>query len=261
MIAALILMSAPARPSPDRQRQPRVTSNSARVRRHQPRARAHGVRAHDRLRPLQPTPDRHGAPQAQQIAGTLLGRRLEDQRRNVTYTVSTAVCTSTTRRTASPRTAAAEPLPGGRGDRRRPAVESNSDDFRRVTSRWPGTARGRAGSITQKALIVNPAGGLGPRIDPSTQPAAQIARQRRRSTGAASRRSADDAARRRVGPLDRRTTASPAATPPAARTDWGFTWNFGIVVRRGQPLGPRRRLPRQRAGVRLARRPGRGAAR
>jgi hypothetical protein len=86
------------------------------------------------------------------------------ERRGVTYTIETSVCTfddpkdglaATPPDNACP---AASPIAG------LAANEQNPDDFRRVTLTLTWKARGVSSSARQSALIVNPAGGLGPRI-------------------------------------------------------------------------------------------------
>jgi type II secretory pathway pseudopilin PulG len=86
------------------------------------------------------------------------------QRRGVTYSIETSVCTFddpkdglavTPPANACP---AAAPIPGVT------ANEQNPDDFRRVTITLTWKARGVTSTARQAALIVNPAGGLGPRI-------------------------------------------------------------------------------------------------
>lgn len=90
-------------------------------------------------------------------------------RRNVTYTVTTSVCVFD-----DPKDGLAPPdsppanacTPGASAVAGAPASDSNPDDFRRVTVTlsWNG-GRGAGGrQVTQTALIVNPSGGLGPRI-------------------------------------------------------------------------------------------------
>jgi prepilin-type N-terminal cleavage/methylation domain-containing protein len=45
-----------------------------------------------------------------------------------------------------------------------PATDSNADDFRRVDLQIAWTVNGRANSVRQTALVINPSGGLGPGI-------------------------------------------------------------------------------------------------
>ena len=86
------------------------------------------------------------------------------ERRGVRYTVEASVCTFDDAKdglaAAPPANAcpAAAPIAGVT------TVEQNPDDFRRVTFVMTWKVRGRTASATQSALIVNPAGGLGPRV-------------------------------------------------------------------------------------------------
>jgi Tfp pilus assembly protein PilV len=91
------------------------------------------------------------------------------ERRNVTYTVTATSCTfdsPTDKLAATPPAGVCTPQPtGATGD-------SNGEDFRRTTFNvaWHG-ANGNK-SVTQTTLVVNPSGGLGPRVSgvsPATQ--------------------------------------------------------------------------------------------
>ena len=107
------------------------------------------------------------------IAGTLSGSTWTIERRNVTYTVTTNVCTYD-----DPKDGSGPRRPTTRAPRPRSSPahrpEVNPDDFRRVTHTLSWTARGRTGSSTQSALVVNPSGGLGPRITEFGEPTTQI---------------------------------------------------------------------------------------
>ena len=141
------------------------------------------------------TADRNGATSNQRIGATNLARELLEQsrtlvytqmnaagvegalkgrpglgsgspwkieRRNVDYTITTSVCTyddpvdglATT-------TAGVAYCPRGAATAK---VDPDGDDFRRVTFQVSWDDRGTARSVTQTELIVNPSGGLGPRI-------------------------------------------------------------------------------------------------
>ncbi|MDX6704621.1 MAG: hypothetical protein QOI48_467 [Solirubrobacteraceae bacterium] len=107
------------------------------------------------------------------MSGTLVQARLQArglgsgapwtiQRRGVTYTVAATSCTydnPADRLAASPPTGVCTPQPTGQ------TGDSNGDDFRRTIIRvdWP-EAGGTQRSVTQTTLVVNPSGGLGPRI-------------------------------------------------------------------------------------------------
>jgi type II secretory pathway pseudopilin PulG len=157
------------------------------------------------------------------IAGTLAGSEWTIERRGVTYSVATDVCTFDDPKDGLGTTAPANACPAAAPVAGAPN-EVNPDDFRRVTYTLSWNARSRPGSSTQAALLVNPAGGLGPRIEVFTEPAAQITGDsvswggalplRLRSTHAASVRwLADDG-----------ISAGDAGGGP---TDWGFDWDLG----------------------------------
>lgn len=154
--------------------------------------------------------------------GSLSGWQI--RRRGILYTVTAKVCTfdDATDNGASHDTSfcAATAI-----DSSRPA-DPNPDDYRRVTFELAWTSRGRPASGSQTGVIVNPSGGLGPRItsfDPfvpaslsitsasTTQPSYKVT-----STPAASVRwSADD------GSSDGLASGGP--------TNWGFTWDLKPV--------------------------------
>jgi prepilin-type N-terminal cleavage/methylation domain-containing protein len=83
------------------------------------------------------------------------------ERRNTTFTVTASVCTfddPSDKLAASAPTNQCTPAPtGNTGDQ-------NGDDFRRVTLTMTWTGKGKTRTMTQTALVVNPSGGLGPRI-------------------------------------------------------------------------------------------------
>lgn len=148
------------------------------------------------------------------------------ERRGVTYTVQTSVCTFDDPKDGL---AAADPpsacTPKAAAVAGAPA-EVNPDDFRRVTVKLLWSDREGAHSLTQVALVVNPSGGLGPRITNFPEPAAQIT----------------------SGTSVSWTALSPVTTTPAdalhwavddgvsqgdvsgsGATTWGFTWNLGTL--------------------------------
>jgi type II secretory pathway pseudopilin PulG len=86
------------------------------------------------------------------------------QRRGVTYTIETSVCTFDDPKDGLAATPPANPCPAAAPIAGVKANEQNPDDFRRVTLTLTWKARGVSSSAKQSALIVNPAGGLGPRI-------------------------------------------------------------------------------------------------
>jgi prepilin-type N-terminal cleavage/methylation domain-containing protein len=170
------------------------------------------------------------------ITGTLAGADWTVERRNVDYAITTQVCAfddpkdgfaATPPPNACPQAAA---VPGVT------KVDINGDDFRRVTFTLSWEVRARKGSNTQTALIVNPAGGLGPGIDKFTEPAAQIVTtagdkvswggpstyELTTKTSAASVRwSVDDG-----------VSAGDATPGPML---WGFDWNLGTAFDTSAP--------------------------
>jgi type II secretory pathway pseudopilin PulG len=106
------------------------------------------------------------------IAGTASPWMVE--RRGVTYTIANSVCTfddpkdglaaTDPPNACSPKAAAVAGAP----------AEVNPDDFRRVTLRLSWRDRSGNHSLEQTALVVNPSGGLGPRITDFPEPANQI---------------------------------------------------------------------------------------
>lgn len=98
-------------------------------------------------------------------------------RRQQTYTISVSTCTFDDPRdgiangTSVP--APTNACPAATAESGAP-TESNPDDFRRVEATITWTLRNKTDSITLTDSIVNPSGGLGPRIKTITQPSAQI---------------------------------------------------------------------------------------
>jgi prepilin-type N-terminal cleavage/methylation domain-containing protein len=172
---------------------------------------------------LQPTQVVSALRKHPSIAGTLSAGAWEIERRGVTYTVATDVCTFDDPKDGLAATPPADPCPAAAAVTGAP-VEVNPDDFRKVTFTMTWTARNRSGKATQSALIVNPNGGLGPRITNFGSPATQIV---------------GDAVQwgPLLSPLTLTSTSATAvhwttddlsagdATP--GPTDWAFTWDLG----------------------------------
>src|SRR5215211_1598695 len=123
---------------------------------------------------LQPTQLLTALRKHSSIAGSLSGGKWTIERRGVTYEVSASVCTfddpkdglgAAAPDNACPKPAAVAGAP----------AEVNPDDFRRVTYRVNWKIRGHVGKASHSTLVVNPAGGLGPRITGFDEPGAQIA--------------------------------------------------------------------------------------
>ena len=153
------------------------------------------------------------------------------QRRGVVYTVTATVCTfddpkdGLAKATEEP----ANPCPPAAAD---PAVtrsDPNPDDFRRLMVRLDWTTRGRPNSMTQAALIVNPAGGLGPRITRFDEPTGDITTDSV-SWGSGLRLTTTSAAGVHWN-VDDGASEGDATGGPFA---WGFTWSLG--TRKLSPL-------------------------
>lgn len=109
------------------------------------------------------------------LAGT--GNPWTVTRRGVAYALDVRACTFDDPKDGLATGAAAAPdnecLPRAAAAAGAP-VESNPDDFRRVDVTVSWNFRGSTKSLTVTDSIVNPSGGLGPRIKTITQPTAQI---------------------------------------------------------------------------------------
>lgn len=128
------------------------------------------------------------------------------ERRNVSYTVRATVCTyddpvdgiATTGSGFCPRGTSAE-------------VDPDGDDFRRVTLRLGWQDRGRTQYVTQTELVVNPSGGLGPRIT-AFSPVAD--------------------------PITNSAASSAGFTLTTATTAWAIRWSADDGVSQGTVSGP-----------------------
>jgi prepilin-type N-terminal cleavage/methylation domain-containing protein len=172
---------------------------------------------------LQPTQVVSALRKHPSITGTLGAGAWKIERRGVTYTVKTDVCTFDDPKDGLGSTPPPDPCAAAAAVTGAP-VEVNPDDFRKVTFTMTWTARNRSGKATQSALIVNPNGGLGPRITNFGTPTTQIV-----------------ASSVQWGPLLSPLTLT--TTPASAvhwttddlsagdaipgPTDWGFTWDLG----------------------------------
>jgi prepilin-type N-terminal cleavage/methylation domain-containing protein len=96
-------------------------------------------------------------------------------RRGVTYTVQASVCTFDDPKdglfATDPPNACTPKATAVAGA---PTNEANPDDFRRIKLRLSWRDRTGSHALTQTSLVVNPSGGLGPRITSFPEPAAQI---------------------------------------------------------------------------------------
>jgi prepilin-type N-terminal cleavage/methylation domain-containing protein len=226
MIAALILLvGAGAAFSLIDSANRSVTSNGARVGgTNLGRELAEYARTtdYDLLQPSQVVPALRKHPS---IAGTLSGSTWTIERRGVTYTVATEVCTFDDPKdglaATAPPNACPKPAPVAGAP-----TEVNPDDFRRVTYRMTWSMRGRAGKLSHSTLVVNPAGGLGPRVTQFDEPSAQITAGsiswgatsllKLKSTPAASVHwTVDDGVS--------------GGDTGGGSTEWGFDWSFGTA--------------------------------
>jgi type II secretory pathway pseudopilin PulG len=158
------------------------------------------------------------------IAGKLSGGTWTMERRGVTYTIDTSVCTFDDPKDGL----AAAPLPNACP---KPAPvtgapnEINPDDFRRVTFAMTWKVRGRSGRYSHSTMVVNPAGGLGPRITQFDEPGAQVTADQI-SWGATSLLKLKSSPAASVyWTVDDGVSGGDAGGGPTA---WGFDWTFGM---------------------------------
>jgi type II secretory pathway pseudopilin PulG len=96
------------------------------------------------------------------------------ERRGVKYTIAASACTFDDPKDGLAATAPSGACPAAAAVAGAPATDMNPDDFRKVTFTLTWDVRGVPGKATQSALIVNPAGGLGPQIEAFDDQASQI---------------------------------------------------------------------------------------
>jgi prepilin-type N-terminal cleavage/methylation domain-containing protein len=147
-------------------------------------------------------------------------------RRGVTYTVTASVCTYD-----DPKDGLADPatppnFPCSTSTTTTTPKDVNPDDFRRVTINLAWKVRGRAGKMTQAVLVVNPSGGLGPRITAFDQPAGDINSDGVTSVswGAGLKLTTTATAAGVHWTTDDGLRQGDASGGP---TDWSFTWSLG----------------------------------
>jgi prepilin-type N-terminal cleavage/methylation domain-containing protein len=155
------------------------------------------------------------------IEGAINGGTWEIQRRGVTYSIATSACTFDDPKDGLSATAPPNPCPAAAAVAGAPS-EVNPDDFRKVTFDVTWTARGRSGKATQSALIVNPNGGLGPRVTDFTQLETQVTANSVQWGGGLNILKSTPAAAVHWTTDD--LSSGDAAGGP---TDWGFTWDLG----------------------------------
>jgi prepilin-type N-terminal cleavage/methylation domain-containing protein len=149
------------------------------------------------------------------------------ERRGVTYTVQASVCTFDDPKDGL---AAADPpnacTPKAAAVAGAPA-EVNPDDFRRVTVKLLWSDRQGAHSLTQVALVVNPSGGLGPRIITFPEPADQIISGTSVSWTAALNPVTSTPADALHWTVD--DGVSQGDVSGAGATSWAFAWDLGTL--------------------------------
>jgi prepilin-type N-terminal cleavage/methylation domain-containing protein len=158
------------------------------------------------------------------IAGT---NNWKIERRGMTYKIKAEVCTfddpkdglsiADPPNPCTPKAAAVAGAP----------VEVNPDDFRRVTLELKWDDRQGEHTLTQTALIVNPSGGLGPRIMSFPEPTAQITSGTFVSWAAATNPVVSDPADAIVWTVD--DGVSQGDLSGSSTTSWAFTWNVGTL--------------------------------
>jgi prepilin-type N-terminal cleavage/methylation domain-containing protein len=166
----------------------------------------------------------------QSVQGTLSGGTWTIERRNVTYTVVASACTfddpkdglaTTPPSDACPAAAAVNAL-----------SDLNPDDFRRVTVTLTWKVRERSGRTEQTAVVVNPAGGLGPRITVFDEPPAQVTSGSQTWGGVSTLRLTSTPASSVSWTTDDGKSTGDATGGP---TEWGFTWDFGTPFDTNDP--------------------------
>jgi prepilin-type N-terminal cleavage/methylation domain-containing protein len=149
------------------------------------------------------------------------------ERRGVTYTIQATVCTfddpkdglgaTDPPNACTPKAAAVAGAP----------AEVNPDDFRRVSLRLGWTDRRGSHSLSQAALIVNPSGGLGPRITDFPEPATQITAGNSVSWTAAGNPVTTTPADALHWAVD--DGVSQGDISGASATNWAFAWDLGTL--------------------------------
>lgn len=177
---------------------------------------------------LQPTSLVSALRQNTGIAGTS-GSPWTIVRSGVTYTVTASVCTFDDPKdgVAAAGSPPSNACPAGATDPSVTKTDVNPDDFRRVTLTLDWKVRATTGHLTQSVLVVNPAGGLGPRITRFDQPTGDI--------------TANSVAWGGLSSNLLQTSVTPSATgvhwatddgvsqgdATGSGTNWAFTWNLG----------------------------------
>lgn len=165
------------------------------------------------------------------IAGTLAGTQWTIERRGVTYEVAASVCTFDDPKDGLAATAPANACPKPAPVAGAP-TEVNPDDFRRVTYTLTWTARGRSGTASQSTLVVNPAGGLGPRITRFDPQNTEVTASSIGWGGTSTLRLESTSAASVHWSVDDGVSGADASGGP---TDWGFEWKLGTAFDSSNP--------------------------
>jgi Tfp pilus assembly protein PilV len=172
---------------------------------------------YDKLTPSQVGPVLQAHPT---IGGS--GNPFVVNRRGVAYSVTARACVFddpkdglSVDKAANACTPAAAPIAGT-------PQEVNPDDFRRVSFDIAWTRNGHTSHLTQTALIVNPAGGLGPRIISLTDPSATG----QTTSGSSLAFTATSTQAQTVRWIVDDALGSSGDITGPGKT-WNFTWNFG----------------------------------
>jgi prepilin-type N-terminal cleavage/methylation domain-containing protein len=166
------------------------------------------------------------------IAGTGAAGAWKVVRRGITYSITPTACTFDDPKDGLAATPPPNPCTPSPAAISGAPAEINPDDFRRVGLSLAWTDRQGAHKVVQSALIVNPTGGLGPRIKTFPEPAAQILPGQITSGTQAQWISpgnpvlTDPAATVRWTADDGVSTGEVTG---AAATTWSFTWNLGTL--------------------------------
>jgi prepilin-type N-terminal cleavage/methylation domain-containing protein len=180
---------------------------------------------------LQPTQLVSALRARKSIEGTLTGSTWTIERRSVVYTVDASACTFDDPKDGLATTPPEDACPAAAAVAGAPASDLNPDDFRKVTVSLTWTARGRSGKAVQTAAVVNPAGGLGPRITRFDTPGAQITANQTWG-GTSTLRLTSDPASSVTWTTDDGKSGGDASGGP---TDWGFTWDLGTAFSSTDP--------------------------
>jgi prepilin-type N-terminal cleavage/methylation domain-containing protein len=160
------------------------------------------------------------------IAGTGAAGSWKVVRRGVTYAITPTVCTFDDPKDGLAATAPPNACTPAAAAIALTPVEANPDDFRRLSVKLQWTDRQGTHKVTQTALVVNPSGGLGPRIKTFTEPAGQITGSQVQWVAPTNPVLTDPAATIRWHVDD---GVSSGEVTGASATTWTLTWSLGAL--------------------------------